>query len=268
MVFVQTYDRDFQLFRNQIVAILPVTGHIAFRREWQSFRAVDVEIIYVESSEELLIVYSPFHESVEIELIQDQPPTGAWPIIRMNAILKKSVKQILRLDVNAIVILTEMQLVEIWVFDRTLSRFFKKYLLPVVNPQTVAVTQFQGHHYVAVTCATDRLTGLRNHVEVFMVLRHRVDHFQTIANVGAIQLKFIPVVDDQQLLLCILTRDPIRPLIVYRFAGMSKFVEMIGYSRLALGRHIEDFSVRISGTETLYFIIIVSKTNTIILQAI
>lgn len=145
---------------------------------------------------------------------------------------------------------------------------YRSVLPSLVDPVMVITYPFQGQHLIAVQCAG-------NVVEIFVLVPgHQLQRYQTLQIVDRpLQMRFV-LMSTGELMLAVSTTNGQRPLVLYRYAGLSMFVERLGHSKLgSRGRRISDLIIAANsgGLEEQRprnFMIMVGDREAVILEAI
>lgn len=260
IIFLQSRGGQRQSFRNQL---LDFDGHKnQFRAlyDFQSFNEIHVELISTDKGD-VLVQYSPALETVDLFDVK-WIGGGALALERLGEIAKREVTQVLPFGRNRLALLVDKKQVEIWRLDSSVGRLLPQFVLPiVVDPIRMASIAYKETHLIAVHCSG-------NIVEIFYQSGSDLRHFQSLQVTDQMQQIRFVIMTSGELMLAVSTANLQRPLIVYRFAGLSLFVERMGYSRLGIsGRRISDLIIG-HGREPRNFMIMVADREAVILEAI
>lgn len=260
IIFLQSRGGQSNSFRNQL---LDFDGHKnQFRAlyDFQSFNEIHVELISTDRGD-VLVQYSPVLETVDLFALKWIGRGGALALERLGEIAKRGVTQVVPFGTNCLALLVDKKQVETWRLDPSIG-VQPQFVLPiVVDPIGMATIAYKEIQLIAVHC-----TG--NIVEIFFQSGSDLRHFQTLQVSDQMQQIRFTIMTSGELMLAVSTANLQRPLIVYRFAGLSMFVERMGYSRLGVsGQRISDLIIGHS-PEPRNFMIIVADREAVILEAI
>lgn len=263
LVFVQTRAAQETSFTNLLLDFDGSTG-IKFRRvyEFQSREEIRVEVLDTDSGD-VLAQYSGHLDAVDLYALK-WISDGVLALERHGLVDKKGVTAVAALGRNCFALLVAKKQVEIWRYDQSMGDQFQLLfvLSSLVDPIALATCPFKQQQLIAVQCAG-------HVVEIFVLVQGRpLQRYQTLQiNDQPLHLRFV-LMTSGELMLVVSTTNGQRPLIVYRFAGLSLFVERLGYSKLGIsGRRISDLIIE-GAPEPRNFMIVVADREAVILEAI
>lgn len=233
--------------------------------EFQSHERIRVQVLTTDKGD-VMAQYSPHLDTVDLYDVNWLSGGMRLALKRSGEIRRRAAKAVVALAQNSLVLLLDKKQVEIWRFDATVDGFQQQFVLSaLVDPIAVVTCTFKGHHLIAVQCAG-------NVVEIFLVAggSRKVSRYQTLQiKDQVLQLRFVQMTSGE-LMLAVSTTNGQRPLVVYRYAGLSLFVERLGYSKLGTsGRRISDLIIgEGAGQQPRNFMIMVADREAVILEAI
>lgn len=268
LVWLQTRGAQEQSLLNSLFVFDGHSNQFKLVYEFQSSQPIQVEVVQTTGRGDVLLQYSPSLDTIDLFEVKWISEGAVLGLQRRGGIAKRGVKTVVGLGRDQFVLLVERKQVEIWRFDGGKDEFEQQFVLPaLIDPVAVATCPFGGHHFIAVQCAG-------NVVEISLLVEgNKLKRYQTLQiNDPVLQLRFVRMTSGE-LMLAVSTGNGQRPLVVYRYAGLSLFVERLGYSKMGAssssGRRISDLMVIGGGGERpRNFMIMVAAREAVILEAI
>lgn len=242
IVFSQIRGHTEHVFSNQLLDFDGVVNQFRKVYEFQSLEEIRVEVLDTDRGD-VLAQYSPHLDVVDLYEIK-WTRDGQLALSRHGAIAKKGVTRVVSLGKNCIALLVDKVQVEIWRFDG--DKYNKVFALSdLVSPVDIATCTFEGQQMIAVQCSGNVVSIFKMYIEAGST---RLVRYQTL-QLGdqPLQMRFV-LITSGELMLVVSTSSMQRSLIVYRYAGVSLFVERLGYSKLGIsGRRISDLIIDSGG---------------------
>ena len=231
--------------------------------EFQSTEQIRVELLHTTKGD-VLAQFCARLGSVdlfEVTWINER----ALGLRRRGEITKGGVAQVVALDRNLLLLLIPGKQVEVWRYSEGVDAFEQRFVFPgLLEPVRVATCSFKKKRLIAVQCAG-------NVVEVFLLLQgHKSKLYQRLQlQESPLEMRFVQMTSGE-LMLVVSTENKRRPLVAFRYAGLSKFVERLGYSELEVSaRRISELIIGgEDGGEPRNFMIMVAEQGAVILEAI
>lgn len=263
LVFLQTRGAGERICLNHLLVLDGLKNQFKIVYEFVTVQEIRLELISTEKGD-VLAQYCTLLDTVDLYEVK-WISAGALALQRRGEIKKAAVKQIVAVGRNLLALLIEKKQVELWRFNAANDHFEQQFVLPsLVDPVSVVVCEFKQQHLIAVQCAGQV-------VEIFVLVQGRqLLRYQTL-QVGdqPLEMRFV-VMSSGELMLAVGTANLGRSLVLFRYAGLSLFVERLGYSQLGVrGRRISDLVISGRGDESARnFMFVVGEREAVILEAI
>lgn len=234
-LFIETFNLETKTFKQSLLTFNEQFNgfHLVYDFVSNTSRRV---LSVTANSKDCMAIYSEYLKNIEIFCITSGSPTLE---LQQNIQITDSIKQAVTINQNQLVVLTNEGKVMIWE-STPIGRFRLKQVIHLISPVWVSTIQYEHYNYIAVCSQHMNNSIYHGYVEIYR--SSAIDTKDLYSNYQKIYLK-IPVqaefsiLPTNELILYVLTNNPIQSLIVYNYAGVSGFSEFVVSSTIPKGKH-------------------------------
>lgn len=260
MLYMEMYDHQANTYKHTCVKYGPSDRQFYVFKQFVS--NVTQRIVSMKmAKQECLIFHSPDAPNVGVYCLNSNALEHKQEI--ESAPVQKAITLIDEFH-SSLVLLSVAGPLQIWL-ETVAGKLTLKQTIELLNPSWVTATPFQHFNYIAVCSEPMNNSVHYGAIEIYRAAE-KGDYyqFQKISIKLPKQIEF-SVLPSQELVLYVLTENPIQPFIVYRYAGVEGFKEFVLGSTLPKGHH---FTVMTNQAYRKEFVVFNANGDALIIEGV